>query len=305
MTEGASHMRWIFAVAVLTFAFAAPETGQAASRRGLVCDQACLVRTMDGYLAAVTAQNLKALAVSPGLHSRENTVRTPLDGGVWRGLTRMRAGQTFADPVSGNVVFAGVFDSRQGGLTPLVVRLKVEGGRIAESEVAYNTTPGRYFHPEELLQPDILYTAEVPPARRSTREELIGIGHAYMAGIAAHSGANVPMSYRCDKYYLGGKVTNTGPGSVGSCLESFNGIRALPPADRRTPVVDVARGIVVVSFLMPNAHKEKPDSTYEIEIIKVVDGKIRSVEEFGNVAAYPPSSGFGGDSTPNDKRTER
>jgi len=259
------------------------------------CDRACLIRTMDGYLAAATAQRFADIPVARGLNARENTVATALASGVWTTLAIRRAGWTFADPVQGDVVFAGVFQRKDGGLTPMAVRLKVKAGRIAESEIAYNTTPGRYFHPEELLLPDILYEAPVPPARRSTRGELIRIGHLYMEGIGAHSGARVPMGLRCDKYYLGGRVTNAGAGSVGDCLESFNGVRADPPADRRTPVVDEALGIVVVSFLMPNRYKDKPDSTYEIEILKIVDGKIRSVEEFGNTAAYPPASGFGGD----------
>lgn len=272
-----------------------PVTVQAAAA---ACGRACLTGVMERYLAAATGQRFAAIPVGRGLKARENAVATPLGAGVWKTLTRKRAGWTFADPAAGQVAFAGAFDNRQSGLTPLLVRLKVKGGRITESEVAYNTTPGRYFHPEELLEPDILYTTPVPPARRSSRAELIAVGHAYMDGIAAHSGAKVPMSYRCDKYYLGGKVTNNGPNSVGDCLTSFNGVRADPPADRRTPVVDVENGVVLVTFLMPNAYKDKPDSTFEMELIKVVDGKIRSVEEFGNVAAYPPSSGFGADPRP-------
>jgi hypothetical protein len=265
------------------------------------CDRACLTRAMDGYIAAAVSGRVASQPFARNLNSRENTLAVAPDQGVWRTLARRRAGQIFADPARGNVVFVGVFDNRQGGLTPIALRLKLAGGRIVETEAAYNTTPGRYFHPEELLEPDILYTASVPLARRSSREALARIGHLYMQGIADHSGARVPMGYRCDKYYLGGKVTNTGPGGVGNCVESFNGVRAAPPADRRILVVDEALGIVVVSFLMPNGYKDKPDSTYEIEVIKAVDGKIRSVEEFGNVAAYPPASGFGGDPATNDK----
>lgn len=275
--------------------------GAADAAKPAACDRACLTAAMDGYIAAAVSGQLKSQPFGRGLNSRENTLGVPPDQGVWRTLARRRAGQAFADPARGNVVFIGVFDNRQGGLTPLALRLKLAGRRIVETEIAYNTTPGRYFHPEELLEPDILYTATVPPARRSSREALARIGHQYMQGIADHSGAKVPMAYRCDKYYLGGKVTNTGPGGVGNCLESFNGIRAAPPADRRILVVDETLGIVVVSFLMPNSHKDRPDSTYEIEVIKAVDGKIRSVEEFGNVAAFPPASGFGGDPPPNDR----
>lgn len=270
----------------------------ASAARAADCGRTCLTQIMDQYLAAATGQRFAAIPVGRNLNARENAVATPLNAGVWKTLSRRRAGWTFADPTAGQVVFAGAFDNRQGGLTPLLLRLKVRAGRIVESEVAYNTTPGRYFHPEELLEPDILYTTPVPPARRSTRAELIAVGQAYMEGIAAHSGAKVPTGSRCDKYYLGGKVTNNGPTSVGDCVTSFNGIRADPPADRRTPMVNVENGVVLVSFLMPNSHKDKPDSTFEMELIKVVDGKIRSVEEFGNVAAYPPSSGFGADPWP-------
>ena len=292
MTETRRKVRnGALAGAALLAAVLAPMAANAAT----ACDRACLTKVMDRYLAAATAQRFAAIPVERGLNARENAVATPLAAGVWTSLVRVRAGWTFTDATAGQVAFAGVFDNRQGGLTPLLVRLKVERGRVAESEIAYNVTPGRYFHPEELLQPDILYDAPVPPARRSTRDELIAIGHAYMEGIAAHSGAKVPMGLRCDKYYLGGKVTNNGPTSVGDCVTSFNGIRADPPADRRVPLVDVERGIVLVTFLMPNAYKDKPDSTFEMEVMKVVDGKIRSMEEFGNVAAYPPSSGFGGD----------
>ena len=278
--------------ALAALGLSVPTAGEAAAT---ACRRACLTRIMDQYLQAATAQHFAAIPVGRSLNARENAIATPLDGGVWKTLTKVRAGWTFADATAGQVAFAGAFDNRQGGLTPLLVRLKVQGGRITESEIAYNVTPGRYFHPEELLQPDILYDAPVPPARRSTRDELIAVGHAYMEGIAAHSGARVPMGQRCDKYYLGGKVTNNGPTSVGDCITSFNGIRADPPADRRAPLVDVERGIVLVTFLMPNAYKEKPDSTFEMEVMKIVDGKIRSMEEFGNVAAYPPSSGFGDD----------
>lgn len=258
------------------------------------CDRPCLERVLDRYFAHVIDRQPDRSLLAPRPNIRENTLAVALDKGVWAGVRRRRAGWVFADPAAGQVAFAGAFETRAGSLLPLFVRLKVARGRVAESEVAYNAGPNRFFHPEELLEPDVLYDAIVPPARRSSRRQLIAVAQAYLDGIGAHSGANVPLGYRCDKYYLGGKVTNAGAAGVGTCLESFNGVRADPPAGRRFPIVDVERGIVVVSFLMPNSYKDKPDSTYECEILKVVDGKIRSVEEFGNVAPYPPRSGFPG-----------
>ena len=256
------------------------------------CDRGCLMTALDRYIDRAAAQDFTALALSKGAETRENTLATRPDAGVWKTLKRVRAGYRFADPVTGNAVFAGVFERRDGGLTPLLLRIRLKNRVVVESEIAWNTTPGRYFHPEELLYPDILYEAVVPAARRSTRAELIRIAGLYLDGIGAHSSAGVPLGYRCDKYYLGGKVTNNGPDGVGSCLTSFDGVRAGSPVGRRFPIVDVERGIVVVSFLMPNAYKDRPDATYECEILKVVDGRIRSFEEFGNSSAWPPDSGF-------------
>ncbi len=226
------------------------------------------------------------------VEARENTLAVRPGEGVWRTLGRMRAGWTFADPVTGAVAFAGAFETRAGALVPLFVRLKLAGGRISEVETAWNPGPNRFFHPEALLEPDILYDAPVPPARRSDRAALIRVAGLYLDGIGARSGAAVPLSERCDKYYLGGKVTNTGAGGIGTCRESFDGITADPAVGRRFLIVDEERGIIVVSFLMPISSKTPREVIYECEILKVVDGKIRQVEEFGSTAPWPPRSGF-------------
>ena len=238
-------------------------------------------------------------APDPGLLSahpnlRENTAAVGLDKGVWPTLRRRRAGLTVADPRAGQVAYAGVFDNRQGGLTPLFVRLKIGGGRVEESEVAYGVGPGDLFHPEALLEPDILYDAPVPPARRSARPTLIEVANRYMDGIGARSGANVPIAARCDKYFLGGRVTNSPVTGIGSCEQSFATVRSDPPAGRRVLIVDAERGLVVVSFLLPHPKGGAPGATYTCEILKIVDGKIRSVDEFGADISSTPSSGFEG-----------
>ena len=292
LTIGAMKRTLNWSLACLAvLALAGPAAARADPKAG--CDRACLTHVLDRYLQHVLARrpDPSLLAAHPNI--RENTLAVALDRGVWRSLVRKRAGWIFADPEAGQIAFAGVFDDRAGGLTPLFVRLKVEHGRVAESEVAFNNGPSPFFHPEALLEPDVLYDAPVPPNRRSSREALVRVAGLYLDGIAARSGAKVPIGDRCDKYYLGGKVTNAGVPGIGTCRESFDGVKADAPVGRRFPIVDVERGIVVVSFLMPQHYKDPPDSTYECEILKVVDGKIRQVEEFGNTAAYLAHSGFG------------
>ena len=247
---------------------------------------------MDLYLLAAMGHGQLRPMLARRLNARENTLPVFPGSGVWRTLTRKRAGWTFADPSTGEVAFAGVFARREGGLLPMLVRLKLDKGRVTEQELAYNSGPARFARPEALLEPDILYDAIVPEGRRSGRAELIRIAGLYLDAVTARSGAAVPLSDRCDKYYLGGKVTNTGVGGIGDCRQSFDGITADAPVGRRFPIIDEAKGIVVISFLMPMSSQSPPQVIYECEIIKVVDGKIRSVDEFGNTTAWPPRSGF-------------
>jgi len=49
---------------------------------------------------------------------------------------------------------------------------------------------------------------------------------------------------------------------------------------------------VVAMFIIPHAERHPPGATNVGELFKIVDGKIRSIEEFSFVAGYPPESGF-------------
>jgi len=172
------------------------------------CDRPCLERVLDRYFAHVIDRRPDRTLLAPHPNIRENTLAVALDRGVWASIRTKRAGLTFADPEAGQIAYAGAFETRAGTLTPLFVRLRVERGRVAESEVAYNTGPNRFFHPEELLEPDVLYDAVVPKARRSTRAGLIAVAQAYLDGIGAsqrclfrrhRNSSKVTLRGRCDQ----------------------------------------------------------------------------------------------------------
>jgi hypothetical protein len=63
-------------------------------------------------------------------------------------------------------------------------------------------------------------------------------------------------------------------------------------ANRRFPVIDVEKGIVAALFIIPHGEHSPPNATNVAEIFKIVDGKIRSIEEFSFVGGFPPNSGF-------------
>ncbi len=247
------------------------------------CDRACLTAVMDDYLAHMVRRSPAGLPLARGIVATENAEPTaPGGGGAWNDFTAVRAGQTFTDPPAGQALFSGVLENNRGELTPMDVRLKVRAGEIVESEIVFNTGPGRFFQPWNMLQPDILYDVEVPAARRLSREQMISLIGQYFGAIASGDASQLPLSVRCDKYYAGARVTNSEDG-VGTCRGSFKGLTMLPVTKPRFPVVDPERGIIVAIFLLAGRSPAERGG-YEWEVFKIIDGQIRSVEELGSVA---------------------
>lgn len=93
---------------------------------------------------------------------------------------------------------------------------------------------------------------------------------SYLDGISHHDGSRVPFNYRCDRYASGAKVTNSPD----------------HPADR---------GIVVAMYIIPHGERTPPGATNAGECFKIVDGQIRSIEEFSFGGGWPPDSGYESD----------
>lgn len=281
----------ISALAILALGTLAGTAAQAA------CNDKCLNGVLDGYLAQLVRHDAAPLKAAPGLIAVENSKPTPLGQGSWQNIAALPIGMRFGDATTGQIVYFGATKDSGGKTGSLFVRLKVADHRIAESELftrgAYTgegqETPG-------MLEPDILYDAIVPPARRSTRAQLRAIVNAYMEGISRHDGALFPASYRCDRYQAGRKWTNSPDNPPerggGTCQGSMSGLKGQEVVNRRFPVMDVERGVAVGLFIIPHAERDPKGATNVAEVFKIVDGKIRSIEEFSFVAGYPPNSGF-------------
>jgi hypothetical protein len=261
------------------------------------CSSQCLSQIMQSYLDHMVKHDPAGLAVAPDLNAREGGEPLKLGDGAWKTVTKIRAGDTFTDPSTGAAVFYGAVDT-SGRLGSLFLRLKVQNRKITESEISFNGgEPGAFFDPTGLLEPDILYMATVPPARRSTREQMAKIVDGYMEAIGQHKGSLASVSYRCDRYSAGSKFTNNPEKHAfdkegGTCASSLDRLTGQEVISRRIPLIDVEKGIVVVNFIIPHTERPKPNATNVAEVIKIVDGKIRSIEEFSYVGKFPVSSGF-------------
>ncbi|MGC3980855.1 MAG: hypothetical protein QM808_06340 [Steroidobacteraceae bacterium] len=104
-----------------------------------------------------------------------------------------------------------------------------------------------------------------------------------MEGISQHNGSLFPAGERCDRYQAGTKFTNRfdkpeGTGG-GTCQTSMNNLKGQTVVNRRFPVVDVELGIAVVLFIIPHNERTPANATNVAEVLKIVDGKVRSIED--------------------------
>ena len=266
------------------------------------CDSKCLSSTVDRYLAQMLKHDVKPLVVAANAITVENGKPTKLGEGAWQTVQDYPVlGHTFTDATTGNVVHYNAVTTSDGKPGSLYVRLKVVNNRIAESEVILRAAAAEESAGVGLLEPDILYMAPVPEARRSPRAKMLKIVDLYLDAISQHNGALVPAGPRCDRYQAGNKFTNVPElfnRGGGTCQSSLNGLTGQAVVNRRFPVVDEALGIAVVHFIIPHAERPKPGATNAAEVFKIVDGKVRSIEEFSFGGAFPVSSGFADEPSP-------
>lgn len=280
--------RWISLVMLGMLATAQAQAG--------TCDERCLLKTLDDYLQHLERHDTHGLKVAASLNARENAEAVPLGSGSWSTISRVLPGLKFADAMTGEAVYAGGVEHGDR-LGALFLRIKVENGQISESEMlTRGGEPGGTADMSGLREPDILYDAIVPTERRSTREQLFGFVNAYLDGISKHDGSIPHFSYRCDRYSAGMKWTNNPDNPPekggGSCASSFTGLKGQEVVNRRFVVADPVHGIVAALFIIPHGEASPQRSTNVGEVFKIVDGKIRSIEEFGGAGKYPPASGF-------------
>jgi hypothetical protein len=230
---------------------------------------------------------------------REVTVPVKLgEGGSWTKVTKLRNKQVFADPMQGNVEYRGAVDAN-GKVASMSVRLKIENRRISEVETVLNEGD-RPFDAEYLLEPDPFLESILPADRRSTREEMIKAANNYFEAIGTHNPAIAQFAKRCERFESGWKITHNTLGTNGSaeggaktCGESLEGLRGQQTVNRRFPIVDVERGVVIGMTFIEHQEANPQYALFMHELFKIVDGKLWSIDNIAHRVAWPPNSGYG------------
>lgn len=285
------------------------------------CGRACLNGFLDQYLAAVVAHDPSRLPLGRDAKYTENGEVLKIGDGLWGTASSAPSYKIYADdPQAGQALFMGVLQEN-GAPVILCTRLKVEMHRITEIEtMVARKEPGSIARPENLVQPNPIFAATVPPGERRSRANMIAIANSYFSAIEKGHASYVPFDKDCNRIESGIQTTNSTPQNPQPVAPSVLGLGCADQIktgnfqpdtlirDRRFLLVDEERGLVFVSTFFDhdatlrsykltdgrtvNQTRTAP-WTWEIaEMFKVQDGKIMRVEAIVNTGMYGMKSGW-------------
>ena len=264
-----------------------------AKTAAITCDRRCLLRVMTEYTEAITDNDTGRLKLADRARVTSNGVEGALGKGeAWGPSRRLPYRQTFVDPATGSAVFYGVVTTATRGQTGpakarwwfYVARLKIKAGRIAEvEEIAYEKPEGGFgADPASLTLPDRIYDTVLPPAERSSRQQLFALADKYFDAVShTVDYHDVPWHPDCQRVELGTFTVNA-PATAGSCGGEFQTpSMKWTVINRRFYIADVERGVVLAvgNFTTPPEYP-KNNGSVVMEVFKVQDGMIRHISAF-------------------------
>jgi hypothetical protein len=285
----------VFLAAALLTAPAAPALAAES------CDRACLTGIATQYLDVMAAQKPAGLPWAPTVRYSENSVPMAIGDGLWGAISaRSKTGLMVADPKAGEVAWLGeVEEHGQPGF--YAMRMKVEGGRIAAVDAVIRRSggPPEYSDPAAWKPDPSLDEAEKTPL---TRVQLTAAVNAYLDAMEGDAKARPRFAQGCGRKVNGVVTTHgkTATGGVEGCgaqikagvFKPIEKVRA-----RRLPVVDEARGVVIVqgyhdfpekldAYAGRPAPAKYPYSLGFIAAFKIKDGGVYCVEEISTALPY-------------------
>jgi hypothetical protein len=305
----------------------APWTSQAVDQRG-GCSRQCLLALQNQVLQGMLAHRAAGLPLAPDARIVENGAVLAPGQGLWLTLRSVGARLDVADSESrGAATFAYAND---GQPALLMLRLALSGRNITEIEIltAHKGESG-WFPNQEFSFWDPLYDSVLPSPLRSSREQAMRIADLYFEGIHEANGDIVPFDRGCDRYENARKVTNRQDnGYVAySCAGGLSSIKPTHDRglrERRYPIVDVERGLVVgvgfhesspgdapqypagfdplnfgnypdsseVTAGRATALPPRPQALYVADVFKIIAGKLRQNDVFMKYRPYGTRTGF-------------
>ena len=258
------------------------------------CDRACLLQQAAQFNSNMLAHTTSKVPLAPTAEIRENTKTISLDASKWSTVRQIRSQGVFADPILGNVIEHMAAETDTGRTVYIGTRLKVAGGKITEVEINFDDGP--QVNAINLIPYDPFFTTIVPESERSTREQLERIITSYFQGLTDHKPIEADYDPRCDRYHSGNRVTHNSRNGVESsgevgCYESNVGPKPWGPAtETRIAVIDPERGVVIGYSIL--YYGDSPRRMQINEVFKILDGRIRMVDNIGLMEEGITTSGF-------------
>lgn len=258
------------------------------------CDRACLLEQANQFNAYMLAHTPDKIPLASDAMIRENTKAISLADSKWSGVKQILSEGVYADPVQGNVIEHVAGKTVEGKAVYIGTRLKVADGKIKEVEINFDDTVR--VNMKNLVPYDPLFNTMVPPEGRATRDQLQHIITNYFQGLTDHQPIEADYDPRCDRYHSGNRVTHNSQngveqsGDVG-CYESNLGPKPWGPATEvRIGLIDPERGIVIGYAIL--YYGDSPRRMQINEIFKILDGRIRMVDNIGLMEDGITTSGF-------------
>jgi hypothetical protein len=258
------------------------------------CDRGCLLDQMKHFNAAMLAHTPEKIQLAPDAQIRENTKAITLADSKWSIVNQVLSEGVFADPIKDTVVERVAGQTSDGKAVYVGTRLKVIDGKISEVEINFDDSAR--VNLKNLVPYDPLFNTIVPPEERGTREQLERIITSYFQGLTDHQPIQADYDPRCDRYHSGNRITHNArngveeSGDVG-CYESNLGPRPWGPATEiRIGLVDPERGVVNGYAIL--YYTGRPFRMQISEVFKILDGRIRMVDNIGLMQDGITTSGF-------------
>lgn len=270
-----------------------------------ICSRSCLETYVDRYLRALVAKQPALLPWTSTAQYTENNVALEIGDGLWGTASAMgtaEQGIKFADPARGQVAYFGALEER-GEPVYLALRLRIEGGRIAEAETIVNrkSETGARGDPTKLRH-DPEFLESVPVAERVARGRMIDLAYGYFSTMQLNDGKLFTVfDDRCSRQENGSAMANdpaaSDPLRRMGCAEQFKlGFFRFDDRvrERDFPLVDEERGIVLARGFIDHAGRlekyaladgtirdstvKAPHAWHFLEAFKIRQGRIRKIE---------------------------
>ncbi|HTX24498.1 MAG TPA: PQQ-dependent dehydrogenase, methanol/ethanol family [Steroidobacteraceae bacterium] len=307
-------------IAALSLGAAAPASAQAPGEPSAVwphdCDHDCLTAIAWRYIDALVHHEVRQAPLAPDVRYTENDVPMPIGTeGLWTTIgSAARDALTAADAETGNVAWLGAVRENDHPAY-LAVRLKVEHRLVTEVETVVERPgglPAPFGDPDKLVH-DPAFDQVLPPEQRRERERLRDVANGYFSTIARNDGALLTLfDPDCQRLENGISTTSGRFGSAAlaqGCQRQFElGYFRINKRvrDRRYPIIDTQRGVVVATGFFDHDNsfdryrttdgKEHrtllkwPNSLSLMEAFKIRNGRIYRVEAiFTYVPYFMPS----------------